>query len=191
MITRCSIPDVLLFAPVRHGDERGYFAETFNQKMSEAGRLPAFMQDNESLSRQAGALRGLHLQLPPFAQAKLVRCVAGALLDVAVDVRPGSPTFGQHVSQELSAANGLVLYIPAGFAHGFCTRAPDTLTSCKVDRPDSAEHELGVAWDDPALGIEWGCAEPSVMSDKDRGNPVLADVTDQLGGFAWEPSAAG
>lgn len=185
MIGRCAIPDVLTIQPTRHGDDRGYFAETFNQSMCEAAGLPAFIQDNESLSRRAGTLRGLHLQLPPFAQAKLVRCVAGSLVDVAVDLRTGSETFGQHVLQTLSAANGMMLYIPAGFAHGFCTLEPDTLINYKVDRPYSGNHELSIAWDDEALAIEWGCGAPSVMSDKDKNSPRLSEVLDQLRAIEW------
>ena len=189
MITPCAIADVLLIEPKRFGDERGYFAETFSPKMVEAAQLPTFVQDNESLSRVKGTLRGLHLQLPPFAQAKLVRCVRGAVLDVAVDVRVGSPTFGQYVAMELSEANGLLAYIPAGFAHGFCTGEPDTLVNYKVDRVYSAEHERGIAWNDPGLGIDWAIETPAVLSAKDERNLTLAALKDELAGVDWSASA--
>jgi dTDP-4-dehydrorhamnose 3,5-epimerase len=172
-----AIPAVVLIRPKRIGDARGFFCETFSAaRYAEAG-LPAFIQDNESLSRTAGTLRGLHFQIPPFAQAKLVRCTRGALLDVAVDIRKGSPSYGRHVAVELSSENGLQVYVPIGFAHGFCTLEPDTQIEYKVSAPYSADHDRGLAWDDPALGVKWPVsAATAVLSDKDRKQPRLADL---------------
>jgi dTDP-4-dehydrorhamnose 3,5-epimerase len=137
------------------------------------------VQDNQSFSAQQGTVRGLHYQLPPFAQAKLVRAVSGRLLDVAVDIRRSSPTFGQAVAVELSAAGGEQLFIPAGFAHGFCTLEPDTSLAYKVDAYYSAAHDRGIRWNDPALRIDWPVSEAEAMlSDKDRKQPFLSDVTD-------------
>ena len=167
-----------LIEPRRHGDDRGYFAETFRadrfaDQVSETG----FVQDNESLSARVGTVRGLHFQTAPFAQGKLVRCTAGALLDVAVDIRTGSPAYGQWVAVELSAANGQQLWVPPGFAHGFCTLQPNTVISYKVTAYYSAEHDKGLAWDDTAIGIEWpDCADPESLSAKDRVQPKLADL---------------
>lgn len=185
MIFPSAIPDVLVIEPKRFADERGHFAETFNPKLAEAAGLPVFVQDNESLSRMKGTLRGLHLQLPPFAQAKLVRCVRGAVLDVAVDVRAGSPTFGRHVKVELSEDNGLMAFVPAGFAHGFLTLEPNTLVSYKVDHVYSAAHERGVAWNDPELGVDWGIEAPAVMSAKDEVNPPLEALAADLASVDW------
>jgi dTDP-4-dehydrorhamnose 3,5-epimerase len=176
MFTRQAIPDIILIEPRRHSDERGWFAETYNAEMWRKGGVgDTFVQDNESLSRAAGTLRGLHFQTPPSAQAKLVRCAAGAVFDVAVDIRRGSPTFGRHVGVELSAASGRQVYVPAGFAHGFCTLEPDTKVQYKVSSPYDPASEKGVAWNDPALAIPWPLAgRPPIISPRDKTLPLLA-----------------
>lgn len=167
---------VLILTPARHGDGRGFFSESWNRHtLSEAGvDLPEFVQDNHSLSSQAGTLRGLHYQAPPHAQGKLVRCGRGALFDVAVDVRRGSPTFGQSFGIELSFENGRQLWIPAGFLHGFVTRVPDTEIVYKCTDHYDKSLDGAVAWD--SLGIDWGVADP-LLSDKDRAAPAFADWT--------------
>ena len=167
-----------LVEPQRHLDGRGSFAEVFRLDRFEE-RVPAtrIVQENESLSRKAGTIRGLHFQTAPFAQGKLVRCVQGALLDVAVDIRSGSPTFGKWIAVELSAENGQQLWVPPGFAHGFCTLLPDTMLAYKVTAYYSAEHDKGLAWDDPAIGVKWpDCADPETLSAKDRIQPKLAEL---------------
>lgn len=189
MILPSAIPDVLVIEPKRFSDARGHFAETYYPKIAEAAGLPIFVQDNESLSRVKGTLRGLHLQLPPFAQSKLIRCVRGAVLDVAVDLRAGSPTYCRHVKMELSGDNGLMAFVPPGFAHGFLTLEPDTLISYKVDHVYSAEHERGVSWNDPALGVEWGVDAPAVISDKDASNPSLEANALELASVDWTAAA--
>jgi dTDP-4-dehydrorhamnose 3,5-epimerase len=177
MIEPTTLPDVKVVTPKRFGDARGWFAEVYKQSAFEAAGLPVnFVQDNHSMSAQVGTVRGLHFQLPPFAQAKLVRVVRGRILDVAVDVRRSSPTFGQHVAIELSAETGQALFIPVGFAHGFCTLAPDTEVEYKVSAPYAPTHDHGLAWDDPTLSIAWPVdATTAVLSDKDRRHPRLAD----------------
>jgi dTDP-4-dehydrorhamnose 3,5-epimerase len=177
MIEPTTLPDVKLVTPKRFGDARGWFAEVYKQSAFEAaGLVVNFVQDNHSMSAQVGTIRGLHFQLPPFAQAKLVRVVRGRILDVAVDVRRSSPTFGQHVAIELSADAGQALFIPVGFAHGFCTLAPDTEVEYKVSAPYAPTHDHGLAWDDPALDIPWPVdAKAAILSDKDRRHPRLAD----------------
>jgi dTDP-4-dehydrorhamnose 3,5-epimerase len=172
-----AIGGVISITPRRHGDGRGYFAETFRHDLflQHCGQH-GFVQENQSLSPQAGTVRGLHFQVAPKAQGKLVSCIAGALLDVAVDLRPGSASFGRHVAIELSAANGCQLWIPAGFAHGFCTIEPDTQVSYKVTNYYSREHERGLLWNDPELGISWPVvSDKAVLSDKDRAWPKLRD----------------
>ncbi len=170
---RFDIPDVLLIKPKKFGDARGYFMETFRQSLFEEQAGPVrFVQDNQSLSADGGTVRGLHFQLSPCAQGKLVSCVAGAILDVAVDIRVGSPTYGKHVSAELTAENGHQLWVPVGFAHGFCTLEPMTKVSYKVTDYYSAEHDRGLRWDDPELGIAWPVtAENAVLSAKDKSQP--------------------
>jgi len=167
-----------LLAPVRHGDARGFFSETWNRAAFAAIGIDCdFVQDNHSLSRRKGTVRGLHFQTPPFAQAKLVRVTRGAVLDVAVDIRHGSPTFGQHVTVELSAENWRQLFVPEGFAHGFCTLQPDTEVLYKVSAPYAPDHDKGLLWNDPALAIDWRVsADDAVVSDKDRAHPLLADL---------------
>lgn len=171
-----AIDGVILITPGRLRDDRGYFAETFRCDLFQehCGRHD-FVQENQSLSTETGTVRGLHFQLAPKAQGKLVGCLAGALFDVAVDIRPGSPTFGRHVAVELSAANGCQLWVPAGFAHGFCTLSPDTRASYKVTDYYSKDHERGILWNDPDLGISWPVGDGNaVLSDKDRTLPGLA-----------------
>jgi dTDP-4-dehydrorhamnose 3,5-epimerase len=177
-ISDTALPGVKLVQPVRYGDARGYFSEVYREAaFAEAGVDVRFVQENQSLSAAVGVVRGLHFQIPPMAQAKLVRVVAGAILDVAVDIRRGSPHFGKHVAVALSAAEGNQLFVPEGFAHGFCTLEPDTIVIYKVNRYWSPEHERGVRWDDPALGIDWRLAgRGATLSEKDRHYPVLADL---------------
>lgn len=172
------IPDVKIIAPKRFGDERGFFSEVWNAKSFAAAGLDlAFVQDNHSRSAKVGTLRGLHFQSPPYAQDKLVRVVRGRILDVAVDIRRSSPTFGQHVAVELSAANWLQLLVPVGFAHGFCTLEPDTEVLYKVTSFYSPEHDHGLAFDDPALGIEWPLPpDGPTLSAKDKEHPRLAEL---------------
>jgi dTDP-4-dehydrorhamnose 3,5-epimerase len=178
-----AIPGPLIVRPKVHRDVRGYFVETYVEAACEKAGLPRFVQDNESMSRERGTIRGLHFQTDPFAQAKLVRCIAGSILDVAVDIRRGSPTFGRHVSLTLSAGDGLSLFVPVGFAHGFCTLEPDTVVQYKVSAPYAPANDAGIAWDDPALGIDWPVSPSAVvLSDKDRRLPRLADLP---AAFAW------
>jgi dTDP-4-dehydrorhamnose 3,5-epimerase len=173
-----ALPDVKIVNPQRIGDQRGFFSETYNrQRFAEAGIDVEFVQDNHSLSAVPGTVRGLHFQSEPFAQAKLVRVVRGRILDVAVDIRRSSPTFGKHVAVELSAENGLQLLVPVGFAHGFCTLEPDTEIVYKVSGYYSAAHDHGLRWNDPALGIDWPVAPANaVLSDKDKKQPLLAEL---------------
>lgn len=172
-MTKClstTIPGVKILVPQRHGDARGYFSETYNRRvLAEAGIDVDFVQDNESLSAEVGTIRGLHFQTPPYEQAKLVRVLTGVIFDVAVDLRVSSPTYGKHVAVRLSAEEGNQLFIPAGFAHGFCTLEPNTRVFYKVDRHYSAAHDGGIIWNDPDIGIEWpALAEEAVLSEKDR-----------------------
>ncbi|HEV7689376.1 MAG TPA: dTDP-4-dehydrorhamnose 3,5-epimerase [Hyphomonadaceae bacterium] len=177
MIERLVIPEVLLITPKRFKDGRGWFSEAFKLAEAEVAGLPAFIQDNESFSTEAGVVRGLHFQTPPFAQAKLIRCVAGAILDVAVDIRTDSPTYGQHVAAELSAANGAQIFVPAGFAHGYCTLQPGCLIEYKVSSRYSPEHERGVLWNDTTLAIAWPVPpEDALITDRDRAFPGLAEL---------------
>ena len=179
-VIETGIRDVKLFVPPRHRDARGFFSEVFSKRsLAEVigSEPPEFAQDNHSLSVERGVLRGLHYQLPPMAQDKLVRVVRGAILDVAVDLRRASPTFGRHVTAVLSAENWRQIYVPAGFAHGFVTLEPDTEVIYKVTNFYSPKHDRGVRWNDPALDIDWGVtAGAAVLSEKDRRNPLLADV---------------
>ena len=177
-VQRLGIPEVLLIEPVRHGDARGFFSEVWSRRaLAEYGVGADFVQDNHSLSATAGTLRGLHFQSPPCAQDKLVRVTHGRILDVAVDIRTASPTFGKHVAVELSAANWKQLLVPVGFAHGFVTLEPDTEVQYKVSAPYSPENDHGLAFDDPALGIDWGLpTERLTLSEKDRGHPRLSEL---------------
>lgn len=178
-IERLAIPEVLLLEPRKFGDARGFFSEVWKrQPLADLGIDVDFVQDNHSLSAERNVVRGLHYQRPPSAQAKLVRVVRGAILDVAVDVRAGSPSFGRHVSAVLSAANWRQMFVPRGFAHGFCTLEADTEVIYKVDAYYDAAADAGILWNDPALGIDWPLdAEDAILSDKDRVAPRLADIT--------------
>lgn len=175
---KLGIPDVILIIPKKFGDSRGFFMETFKESLFHDHAGPVrFVQDNCSFSAEVGTVRGLHFQLNPKAQGKLVSCTSGALLDVAVDIRQGSPTYGEYVSAALTAVNGEQLWVPAGFAHGFCTTLPDTVISYKVTDYYSPKHDRGLLWNDPALGIDWPVSdEKAILSDKDRRQPMLADV---------------
>ena len=176
------IEGVVVVCPKRFGDARGWFSETWNRaRFAEAGLDYDWVQDNHSRSAEAGTLRGLHYQAPPKAQAKLVRCVAGRIWDVAVDVRPGSATYGRHVGVELGAGDGRQLLVPRGFLHGFVTLEPGTEVLYKVDDTYSREHDGAVAWDDPELAIPWPWAGTPVLSDKDRAAPRLAGWTNPFG----------
>lgn len=182
-LTQLDIPDVMLLTPAQHKDARGIFAETWNQKLfAQSGLDLDFVQDNQSLSNEPGTIRGLHFQTPPFAQAKLIRVISGSILDVAVDIRKGSATFGAHVSAHLTADNWRQILIPEGFAHGFCTLEPNTAVVYKVTAPYSREHDKGLLWNDPPLAIDWGVADDKViLSDKDKELPTLADLPDYFG----------
>lgn len=173
-----AIPDVLAIRPRKIGDERGYFAEMFRDDLFQQHAGPVrFVQENQSLSARVGTLRGIHFQTDPHAQGKLVRCTAGAILDIAVDLRVGSPTFSQWVAVELTPDNCTQLWVPAGFGHAFCTLKPDSVVCYKVTDYYSPECDRGVRWDDPAIGIEWpACLDPAALSDKDRVQPLLADL---------------
>ena len=175
-----SIKDVILIESTIHGDDRGYFIETFRQDLLEEaiGYRVNFVQDNESRSNK-GVLRGLHYQLPPFTQAKLVRVIEGSVLDIAVDIRKSSPTFGQHVSLELTAQNQHQLFVPHGFAHGFVVLSDSAIFAYKVDNYYAPKHDRGIAFDDEKLKINWQLsAEELKLSDKDRVNPSLANAKD-------------
>ena len=175
-VERFDIDGPLAFTPARHGDARGFFSEVFRSDAFGAAAGPAaFVQDNHSVSRGAGVLRGLHFQRPPFAQGKLVRVARGAALDVAVDARVGSPTYGRHVAVELSAQNWRQLWVPPGFLHGFCTLGEETEFLYKVTAPYSAAHDGAVAFDDPDLAIAWPFPrEALTLSAKDATAPRLA-----------------
>lgn len=172
------IDGVLEIVPKRHGDARGFFVETYNaERFSQAGIDLVFVQDNHSYSAAAGVLRGLHYQLAPRAQDKLLRVIHGSILDIAVDIRRGSKTFGKWIAHEISAEKGNQILVPKGFAHGFVTLVPDTEVFYKVTDTYSPEHDRSIRFDDPAIGIEW----PSVaggfqLSDKDLKAPLLADA---------------
>ncbi len=178
LIERFEIPDVVHIEPKRIGDHRGYFSEVFRQDwFAENVEDVAFVQLNQSLSVAVGTVRGLHFQTAPAAQGKLLRCLSGALLDVAVDIRNGSPTYGNWIAVELTEERGNQLWVPAGFAHGFCTLRPDTILCYKVTSYYSAENDKGLAWDDPAIGVDWpSLANPELLSAKDRVQPRLADL---------------
>jgi dTDP-4-dehydrorhamnose 3,5-epimerase len=175
-VERLDIPAVLAITPRRHADERGFFSETYSRRsLAEHGLDDDFVQDNHALSRRKGTVRGLHFQTPPHAQAKLVRVVRGAIYDVAVDLRRGSPSYGRFVSAVLSAENGLQLYVPVGFAHGLCTLEDDTEVLYKVTDFYAPAHDGKLRWDDPDIGIPWPLdgAAP-VLSEADAAAPGLA-----------------
>jgi dTDP-4-dehydrorhamnose 3,5-epimerase len=180
IISEFDIPGLKLITPKRFVDPRGHFQEawsdrSFREKIEET----TFVQDNQSMSVTRGTLRGLHFQKPPFAQGKLVRVLRGSILDVSVDIRKGSPTFGRHLSVQLDAEKGAQLWVPTGFLHGFCTLEDHTEVFYKVTAYYSAAHDAGVLWNDPDLAIDWPVGPGSViLSDKDQGLPLLRDLPD-------------
>lgn len=184
-VTATVLPDVLLIEPARFGDNRGFFSESWNkERMAEHGISVDFVQDNHSLSSAVGTVRGLHFQAPPNAQAKLVRCGRGVLFDVAVDIRKGSPTYGQWVGEELSFENGKQLFIPEGFAHGFITRTPDTEIIYKCNAYYAPESDGAIMWD--SCGIDWGFNGTPELSAKDANAPSFTSFDSP---FTWEAAA--
>ena len=182
LIEPTAIEGVLILTPQRHGDARGFFSESWNRKrLQEAGINVDFVQDNHSLSERQNTLRGLHFQTPPHAQAKLVRCGRGRFLDVAVDIRRGSPTYGQYASVELSFENGKQLFVPAGFAHGFVTRAPETEILYKCSDYYAPDCDRAIHWD--TCGIDWGLTGAPILSDKDSSAPGFEAIDSP---FTWE-----
>ena len=182
-IDKTPLSDVLVLTPPRFGDDRGWFSETWNgPRLSSLGVQMDFVQDNHSLSAAVGTLRGLHFQTPPHAQDKLVRCTRGAVFDVAVDFRRGSPTFGQWTGVELTPENRKQLLVPKGFLHGFVTRLPDTEVQYKCSDVYAPECDAAVRWDDPTIGIDWGLSGAPVLSGKDAAASLFADV---LSPFEW------
>ena len=175
-----AIPAVKIVSPKKHGDARGFFSEVYSKaEWDKAGLDFTFVQDNHSFSAAVGTLRGLHFQLPPFGQDKLLRVTRGRILDVAVDVRRSSPTFGQWVAEELSAENWRQLLVPIGFAHGFVTLEPDTEVLYKTSAPYSPDHDRGIVWDDPEVGVKWPLpAGGPTLSEKDKVWPRLKDAPD-------------
>jgi dTDP-4-dehydrorhamnose 3,5-epimerase len=174
---RFDLPGPIEIVPNRFGDDRGYFSETFRDDLFCAQAGPTrFVQENQSLSTQTGTVRGVHFQTAPFAQGKLVRCVAGSLFDVAVDLRHDSPAYGKWIAVTLSSTVGNQLWIPAGFGHGLCTLEPDTVVGYKVTAYYSRDNDCGVAWDDPDIAITWpDAADASLLSPKDRTQPAFRD----------------
>jgi len=172
------IADVKLIVPRIHRDRRGFFSETYNKAgLTSLGTNLEFVQDNHSLSAERGVVRGLHFQIPPFAQDKLVRVIRGSVFDVAVDIRRGSPTYGKHVARVISVADWNQFLVPAGFAHGFCTLEANTEVIYKVTNYYSPEHDRGMLWSDPDLGIAWPVAEnEAILSDKDKKQPRFRDL---------------
>ncbi|MEI8047275.1 MAG: dTDP-4-dehydrorhamnose 3,5-epimerase [Bacteroidota bacterium] len=174
-LTLTAIPDVKIIKPDVFGDDRGYFFESFHvEKFAAFGITDPFMQDNESRS-QKNVLRGLHYQLQPFAQGKLIRVIRGSVLDIAVDIRRNSPTFGKWVSMELTGENKWICWIPAGFAHGFVTLEDDTIFTYKCSAPYDKASEGSIRWNDPELNIDWGISDP-LLSDKDKVAPLFKDA---------------
>jgi dTDP-4-dehydrorhamnose 3,5-epimerase len=177
-LERLTIKDVLLISPTKHHDHRGFFSEVYRREtLIEAGVKEDFVQDNHVYSAKRGSIRGLHFQVPPHAQGKLVRCTRGAVLDVALDIRQGSPSYARHVAVELSAANFRQLWVPPGFAHGYVTLEDDCEVIYKVTSYWAPDFERGIAWNDPGLRINWPVAEAdAVLADKDQCYPFLADL---------------
>lgn len=188
-IDETGLPGLMILTPRRFGDARGFFSETYNrQKLAAEGITVEFVQDNHSLSAQPGTVRGLHFQNPPRAQAKLVRCGRGVLFDVAVDIRKGSPTYGKWFGIELSFENGRQLFVPAGFAHGFVTRTPDTEIIYKCSDFYAPETEGALRFDDPDIGIDWGLGDTApILSDKDAAAGAFAGFQSE---FIFEGDAA-
>lgn len=182
-IDKTKLPGVLILTPRRFGDARGWFSEVWNKEtFARQGIEYDFVQDNHSMSASVGTVRGLHFQAPPHAQAKLVRCGRGRVFDVAVDIRAGSPTFGQWVGEELSAENGRQLLIPAGFLHGFVTREPDSELLYKCSDVYAPDCDGAVRFDDPQIGVDWGApANAIILSEKDAAAPYLADWSNPFG----------
>jgi dTDP-4-dehydrorhamnose 3,5-epimerase len=184
-VDETALPGVLILTPTRFGDARGFFSESWNrQRLADHGIALDFVQDNHSLSARAGTVRGLHFQAPPHAQGKLVRCGRGALFDVVVDIRKGSPTYGQWTGVELSAENGKQLLVPTGFLHGFATREPDSEICYKCTDYYAPDCDGAVRWD--SCGINWGVTGDPVLSDKDAAAPALGDF---ISPFVWEGAA--
>lgn len=176
-ITPLSLPELLLITPKRHGDARGWFSETWSRRAFEAAGLDVdFVQDNQAFSARKGTIRGLHFQAAPHAQAKLVRVLRGAIFDVAVDIRQGSPTYGQWAGATLTAEVGEQLFVPRGFAHGYCTLTDDTELFYKVDGLYAPQTEGGLLWNDPDLAIAWPLDGEPMLSDKDKVLPRLKDL---------------
>ena len=177
-IERLTIPDVIIIKIIKHEDDRGFFSETYNQKaLSEVGVNINFNQDNHAFSFFKGTVRGLHFQIPPFQQDKLVRVVAGAIFDVAVDLRVGSPTYGQHVSAVIDTYKWNQILVPAGFAHGLCTLEPNTEVIYKVNNHYSPDHDRGIIRDDTSIGIRWPVSkEEAILSTKDLNLPKFSDL---------------
>ena len=177
-VMQTEIADVKLIVPRIHRDRRGFFSETYNKAgLTSLGTNLEFVQDNHSLSAERGVVRGLHFQIPPFAQDKLVRVIRGSVFDVAVDIRRGSPTYGKHVARVISVADWNQFLVPAGFAHGFCTLEANTEVIYKVTNYYSPEHDRGMLWSDPDLGIAWPVAEnEAILSDKDKKQPRFRDL---------------
>ncbi len=178
-VSHAEISEVLILRPVRHTDDRGFFTELFTHRnFQEATGLDiAFVQDNLSLSTHTGTIRGIHFQSPPIAQTKLVMVLAGAIIDVVVDIRMDSPTYGHHVTIPVSAAEATQVLVPEGFAHGFCVLEPDTLVMYKVNNYYSESHDHGILWNDPDLGISWPVeVKNAIVSEMDRAQPRLADI---------------
>ncbi len=171
------LPEVKILKPRKFGDERGFFSEVWNDRdLKAAGIDTDFVQDNHAFSAEKGTIRGLHYQMPPKAQGKLVRVTRGAVLDVAVDIRRGSPNFGKYVAVELSAENWCQLWVPPGFAHGYCTLTENVEFLYKVTNDYSPENDCGILWSDPSIGINWQVSEGDViLSEKDTVQPLLAD----------------
>jgi dTDP-4-dehydrorhamnose 3,5-epimerase len=177
-VSTLAIPEVKLLRLQKHGDARGFFSETYSRRdLAAAGIDCDFVQDNHSLSVEPGVVRGLHFQVPPFAQHKLVRVIRGAIFDVAVDIRRGSPTYGRHVAAVVTASEWNQIFVPAGFAHGFCTIEPDTEVLYKVSGYYAPRADRGLRWDDPALAIDWPAPlDKAILSEKDRNHPTLAEL---------------
>jgi dTDP-4-dehydrorhamnose 3,5-epimerase len=177
-IERFNLEDIFLIVPTKRSDKRGFFSETYRREVLVAEGVRAeFIQDNHVYSAERGVLRGLHFQVPPRAQGKLVRCTRGVILDVVVDIRKGSPTYGHHVSAELSAANWKQMWVPPGFAHGYLTLEAHCEVIYKVTEYWAPAYERGIAWNDPSLSIDWGIsAEDAILADKDRVNPRLSEL---------------
>ena len=189
VVDALGIAEVVLIRPKKFGDDRGFFSETYSKSdFAEAGMHVEFVQDNHAFSASRDTVRGLHFQIPPFEQAKLVRVTRGAIFDVAVDIRFGSPTYGRHVSAVISAESWNEIFVPVGFAHGLLTLEPNTEVLYKVSNVYSPEHDKGVLWNDPALAIDWPVnAADAILSDKDRNQPMLSDLPAY---FCHEPDEA-